>query len=140
MTRVPDVIPINGPASGSPASLPDLALWDRLATGAPLLVIVAILVTLGLWRHMLAREARWDEERKRESERRSEERSREHERWDEERRREQEVREKLVREVVTAVAANTQASREQREMIRELKDAIEERRPQYSRSESRLSS
>ena len=101
----------------------DIAFLERLAQGAPLLVLMAIAVTLAIWRHMVTREMRWDEERRRREER-----------WDEERKREQEVRERMLREVVLAVAANTETQRahtaaitQQSSVIARLSEAIEGR-------------
>jgi hypothetical protein len=138
--------------------LPDhaaVAVWERIANGAPLLVIVALIAVGAMWRYMLAKDARYETERSARETRWTEERiarenawmtermSREAKwdeerrardvKWDEARRLETEARERMVREVIGAVKENTETQRKHTEVIDALKDAIDERRIPHGR-------
>lgn len=137
-------------AGSGVAAVPDHAVWERIANGAPLLVLVALIAVGALWRYMvakdarheaeraqrekqwtderIAREAAWVAERLAREAKWDEERRVRDVKWDEARRLETEARERMVREVVGAVRENTETQRKHTEVIDALKDAIDERR------------
>lgn len=97
-----------------------VAIWERVASGSPLLVMIVLVGLVALWKHLTAREAKWDAERATNAAK-----------WDAERREEQAARERMVREVVGAIEKNTETQRVNTGMIASLRDAIEERTPPH---------
>jgi len=104
------------------------AFWERVAQSAPLVVLLTIFALGVVWRRMVDRDrqvdARFSEIYKEMKADRAEDRA---------------FREQLIREVLVAVAANTEAtrvnteaSREHSRAVKQLSDAIEERRPHAS--------
>lgn len=105
----------------------DPAFWERIAQSAPLVVLLTVLALGIVWRRMIDRErqvdVRFDEVAKQ---------------MREDREKDREFRERLIREVLATVTANTEAtrvnteaSREHSKVIKQLSDAIEERRPPH---------
>lgn len=46
----------------------DSAVWEKIATGSPLIVLILLCATVMLWRHLVARQATFDDSLKAERE------------------------------------------------------------------------
>lgn len=116
----------------------DPAFWERIAQSAPLVVLLTVLALGIVWRRMVERDKAVDSRFAEIYKEMKEDRGEIYRQMKEDREKDREFRERLIREVLSTVTANTEAtrvnteaSREHSRAVKQLSDAIEERRPPH---------
>lgn len=114
------------------------AFWERIASSAPLVVMLTVMALGIVWRRMTERDKQVDSQFANIYKEMKEDREEIFRKMQEDREKDREFRERLIREVLSTVTANTEATRVNTEAsrahsaaVKQLSDAIEERRPPH---------
>jgi len=114
------------------------AFWERIASSAPLVVLLTVMALGIVWKRMTDRDKKVEDQFAEIYREMKVDREAIYHQMKEDREKDREFRERLIREVLATVTANTEAtrvnteaSREHSRAVKQLSDAIEERRPPH---------